>query len=315
SKDDVRDYYDAMIKDYVLGPPFMLHAVNPPLMSASWILVRESLIVKGHVNRLTKEAIAGGVAISNQCPFCVEAHINMSGGKTSYEDRRLFDWSKHHYDVDHEIIKNPPFGKEEAPEILGTVLAFHYINRMVSAFVTDYPLPLPDFLAFMKPVISSFFKMTASKNLINVRAQPGEFPEKLPMKGISAQFAWSLRSPYIGTSFTSFNYIIAQHGQHVIPDNVRQRTIEFFQNWNGEQYGVSNQWLIQATEGFSDVNREIAQLVLLSGIQAYKISEARLFKLRNMGISDHDLVTITAWGAWQAVKKINSWISTPFLDR
>ena len=68
SAGDVRRIYDEISYDYVLGAPFTLHASNPKIMAGMWSLVRESLIVKGKVKRITKEAIAGGVSISNQCP-------------------------------------------------------------------------------------------------------------------------------------------------------------------------------------------------------------------------------------------------------
>jgi len=50
-------------------------------------------------------------------------------------------WALRNLDFEDPIIKVPPFKKEEAPEIIGTAVLFHYINRMVILFAGDKPLP------------------------------------------------------------------------------------------------------------------------------------------------------------------------------
>ena len=40
------------------------------------------------------------------------------------------------------ILSTPPFSPHDAPEIIGTAVFYHYINRMVSVLLKQSPLPL-----------------------------------------------------------------------------------------------------------------------------------------------------------------------------
>jgi hypothetical protein len=176
--------------DYVLGPPFTLHAAIPELVAGVWSLLRETMIVNNNVDRLKKEEIAGGVSISNQCPYCVETHIKMSGVRTDKGEKNIFEWSKIHYSPNSKLIIDPPFSADEAPEIIGTALTFHYINRMVSVFLTDYPLPLPRLFGFLKPALSSIFRLTAAKNITGVNVEAGISLIRIPDAKLLEEFSW-----------------------------------------------------------------------------------------------------------------------------
>lgn len=57
------------------------------------------------------------------------------------------------------LLADPPFEPPDAPYAVGTALTFHYINRMVSAFLKPAPARIPSFIdrrGFMTRVMAWF---------------------------------------------------------------------------------------------------------------------------------------------------------------
>ena len=312
SQDKVRQIFNDINKDYVLGPPFALHVSLPFLMAGIWSLVRETMIVHRHVNRLTKEKVAGGVAVLNRCLFCEAAHIDMSGGILPDEQRKIDDWIKSHYQPELDIIQNPPFSKEEAPEIIGTALSFHYLNRMVEIFLTNYPLPLPQFFDWMKPIISSFFRLTAAKHITDIRAAPNLPVKKRDFSKKPTAYTWAEVSPSVFSAFNSFEEDIESTGKSKISQEVRDRISTSLKKWLGEKKGISNAWLEMEVKPYSEAEKAMARLILLAAYQPYKILPLHIKEFQKHFPEDSSLLAACAWGSWQATKRINSWISAPF---
>lgn len=105
----------------------------------------------GIVPRAHKEAVVSEVAKTNHCPYCISAHtlmmqasgeedaskivLNNNGNVNDPLLQQRIEWGAATRTPDAPILKNPPFTVEEAPEIIGGALAFHYINRMVNIFI------------------------------------------------------------------------------------------------------------------------------------------------------------------------------------
>ena len=137
--------------------PFSLHSQIPKLLAGVWMASRESEVV-GIVPRSSKEIIAATVSKLNQCPYCVDAHnimLNASHEKliataiiegthnqiSNKEKRSLLEWALATRTPGSAILNKPPFARSAAPEIIGTAVFYHYINRMVSILLSDTPLP------------------------------------------------------------------------------------------------------------------------------------------------------------------------------
>src|SRR5690242_10016741 len=73
--DLVARVYDQVERDFgMLAPPVALHAPAPGVLAAAWLMLRETLIASGRVERAAKEAVGTAVSIGNACPYCVEVH-------------------------------------------------------------------------------------------------------------------------------------------------------------------------------------------------------------------------------------------------
>jgi AhpD family alkylhydroperoxidase len=140
-----------VLRDRDGNSPFLAHSPDPELLAGMWSVLYETILVEGAVTRADKEAIAAAVSSTNDCPFCVETHALLSGvagergdrtalirGSTeaiaNASRRELVQWAAATREPGSELLRRPPFGEHDAPEIIGTALAFHYVNRVVETF-------------------------------------------------------------------------------------------------------------------------------------------------------------------------------------
>ena len=131
-----------------LVEPFTLHSPIPKLLAGAWMAARESQLA-GSIRRDIKEAVAATVSKINQCPYCVDAHTIIL--KATGEHKTAWAIATGNYDQiqDSKVqavvkwalttrfprsnhMRAPPFSRKEAPEIIGTAVFYHYINRMAS---------------------------------------------------------------------------------------------------------------------------------------------------------------------------------------
>src|SRR5260370_8479149 len=73
--------YDQVEREFgVLAPSLALFSPAPQVLAASWLMLRETLLVTRKVDRATKEAVATTVSLGNTCPWCVTLHTTMASG-------------------------------------------------------------------------------------------------------------------------------------------------------------------------------------------------------------------------------------------
>ncbi len=139
----------------LLAPPLALHSPEPRVLAAAWLLLREALLADGGPSRAVKEAVAAGVSLANECPYCVEVHGAVLGGvldgpaaadAAAVAEGRLDDvadpllrgvtrWAAGRGPLPAEVPA------EHVPQLRAVLLAFHHLNRVVTVFLGDSPLP------------------------------------------------------------------------------------------------------------------------------------------------------------------------------
>ena len=73
--------YDQVEREFgVLAPSLVLLSPAPQVLAASWLMLRETLLVTRKVDRAAKEAVATTVSLGNTCPWCVTVHSTMVSG-------------------------------------------------------------------------------------------------------------------------------------------------------------------------------------------------------------------------------------------
>ncbi len=195
-----------------IAEPFVLHSINTELTASIWAIIYETMLVETNVKRNIKETIATCISELNKCPYCVDAHgimllgtgkdlnkniLEVKNGKSELKTKedQLISWALNN--LNDKYIANPAFSKHQAPEIIGTAVIFHYINRMVSIFAGDTPLPTSK----MKKLLKFFAANFIFKKAINRFKNKGDSIVYIDKKEESSSFIWAQKVPEIKTSF------------------------------------------------------------------------------------------------------------------
>ncbi len=207
----VATVYGEVAREFgALVEPFTLHSPAPALLAGAWRACRATLVT-GTVPRAVKEGVAAAVSRANRCPYCVDAHTIMLDGVASHDaaraiaagcdeairDRRVRDavaWASASRTPGSPLLAMPPFALHEAPEMLGTALVFHYINRPVTVLLDESPLPstAPQWKGVLRRMAGWWFGRAMA------RPKPADPPALLPAASLPDDLRWAASSPPVG---------------------------------------------------------------------------------------------------------------------
>jgi AhpD family alkylhydroperoxidase len=291
------------------------------LLAGAWSACRESLLV-GSVRRDVKEAVAATVSRINQCPYCVDAHtimLNATSARNSADAiihqqddqikdpavRSIVKWAAATRSPGAKILLSPPFSRKDAPEIIGTAVFFHYVNRMASVLLSDTPLPSnhPLLKGFLKRMAGLFFSRAIH------RSKPlGTSLELLPESELPVDLAWAKRSPNIAGAFARFAAVVNKAGREFIPEDVRDCVVKHVQAWDGKEPGLGRHWVEEAMNGLDEKSKDIARLVLLTALAPYQVDEGVVNAFTTQITGDDRLIGALAWGSFTAARRIGTWL-------
>ncbi|MFD6274043.1 carboxymuconolactone decarboxylase family protein [Streptomyces sp. NPDC060209] len=296
---------DFGIKD---ATTFVVLSASPPLLTATWALMRESLLA-GRASRTGKELVAAGVSLANRCPFCATAHavlLHATGDHRLAEtvlrgdepedpgDRRLLAWGK-------DMSRPQPFPGHEADEYVGTALAFHFINRVVSSLLSEQMLP---------GGVEKYrlVRSTAGRSLaatVRRELRPGT---SLPLLGTSGEAPpWAAQGP-VGTAYGALRSA-AYQGAGLLSDEDAAFVRESVAGWDG----VTPLPLAARLPERKD--RPGARLALLAARAPYRITDEDVAAWRVPPFTDHCLVHLIAFGAICAVERVEALLRTATEER
>ncbi len=327
AKGFVKKTYDQMQSEFQIVPPLTIHSPIPELLACIWTILRESLIAKGLVSRTTKEVVAVVISRINECPYCIDVHTSMLHGASKHGiadlipdnlDYRISDksvkgitsWASATKSPESPLLHNPPFLKKEAPEIIGTALSFHYINRMVNVFLSNSPVPIPSSFSHTTKIARRLFGAFIGKKIVNKtpEVKPGKSLHILPDSEIPEEFVWARPNPIITGAFARFANVITKIEERFIHKDVQEAVKEEIQRWNGEDRGISSRWTEEVIKYISDELKSTARLALLTAFASYHVDEGIVKAFRRDNRSDQELIAVTAWASFMAVQRINTWI-------
>jgi len=175
----VRKVLEQVSHEFQVAPPLTLHQPAPLLMAGVWGLMRETFVVHSE-GRVIREAVAAAVSQLNECPYCVDVHASMhasAGGDDILANELAtgtsasalaYQWASATLTPDADVIRNPPIPSDDIPQVFGTAICFHFINRMVNIFLDDAPMPMP---AASSAVMRCDFSESAWCSLMGNRAR------------------------------------------------------------------------------------------------------------------------------------------------
>ncbi|MEV0170008.1 carboxymuconolactone decarboxylase family protein [Streptomyces sp. NPDC050803] len=298
-------------------PTFVVLSSAPELLAPTWALMRESLIA-GPGSRTGKELAALGASLANKCPFCVDAHtvlLHATGDHAlaervargerpeNEEHARVLEWGRRSR-VPGGLDAGPfPFPREHAPGYLGTVLAFHFINRIVSALLTESLLPGN---AQRFRAVRSLTGRTLART-VRRPARPGAALTLLDLPDAGEAPAWAGGTP-VGPAYAAL-LRAAMAGADLLGPDDQDLMEQTLQDWDGAHPPL-------ALDGFPDRReRPGARLALLAALAPYRITDEDVAAWRRPEHTDHCLVHLIAYGAFLAVDRIESTLSRPAATR
>jgi len=299
--------YAQLAEDFGIerAPTFVVLSSAPELLAATWALMRESLIA-GEGDRAAKELAALGVSVANRCPFCVDAHtllLHATGdhslaeavarGETPADERhaRVLAWGKASRTPGASELTPYPFPADHAPAYIGTVLSFHFINRIVSALLTENLLPGN---AQRFRAVRSLAGRSVART-VRRRPSPGAGPALLDDPGPGPDWA---RGTTVGPAYAALRDA-ATSGAGLLDEADRTLVRDTLREWDGAHPPLG--W-----DGLPDRSRPGAHLALLAALAPYRITDEDVTAWRKPVHTDHCLVQVVAYGAFAAVDRIES---------
>ncbi|GIE30557.1 alkyl hydroperoxide reductase AhpD [Actinoplanes italicus] len=315
-----RVYRDLADEFGILAPPVVLHSPAPDVLAACWTMLRETLLVEAAVGRRTKEIVATAVSLANRCPYCVEVHstavdglagtwaapLMRTHGLDGVTDPRLRDLARWAQATAAQPPERPPapFTADEEAEIIGVVVTFHHINRMVNVFLRDSPMP-------RMPARADGPVRRLTGRVLGAWARPRRLPGRsldlLPAATTAADLSWAAGRDHIATAFARAGAAVDAAGGSCVPEPVLQ-TVETLL---AERPAVALEphdrgWLDAAVGRLPQEHRAAGRLASLTAFASYRVTDQMIGEVRDRGYDDAALIGLTAWASLAAARTIGA---------
>ncbi len=324
----VKEVYGQIKTEFgTLGEPLTLHSPMPALLVGLWCSFRESLLA-GVVPRAIKEAVAVGVSRLNECPYCIDAHaillraadahdaaaLIQCGNEDRIADPRLraaAAWAKATRSPGAGILNSPPFSQIEAPEIIGTAVWIHYINRMSKILLSGNLIPLRSNALGLRSLAERMGGWVFARSVRRPR-RPGESLHIAPDEKLPGDLSWASASPVISRAFAAFAAAVDEAGSLGLESDVRECVLDRVEAWTGTDPGLGRNWAEGAIARLPAGSQPSARLALLAALAPYQVEEDVIRGFRNRHPADEQLLGALAWSSFTAARRIGSWLEPKY---
>lgn len=282
------------LRQEFLGPVPAFQALSPvpAVLLATWGLLREALLA-GDTSRVEREVVAVAVSRANRCRFCVDAHVTLLHGLGEPELAEtvargdaprepgyaaLVDWA--------EASRTPraaAWTSTYGPEVTGTLLAFHFLNRIVSALLTPDLLP---------GGVQRFPAVRSVAGRLCARQAGGRLARRVP----------------VDEAYASLREAAAEGGD--LLSDVARRTVVATVRWeDGYHPARPVDWATDLVRELPGADRVGTRIALLAAFAPAAISPGDVGLWRLWHPRDADLVRLVAYGAITATDHIAAALS------
>jgi AhpD family alkylhydroperoxidase len=307
--------YEQAERDFgLVAPPLVLHSPAPQALAAAWLMLRETLLATGSAAREQKEVVAAAVSVANECPYCVAVHSStvrgLIGGSVPAQlaagrleeiaDPALRDIATWAASAGRPDVAGPaPVPVGSFSELAGVAVTFHYLNRMVSIFLPESPLPP----LTPKPMGGWVMGMLASAMLAPAPV-PGASLDLLPDAPLPPEFSWATDQPPIAGALARAAAAIEQAGQDVVPEPVREMVLDRLRGWDGRPPGLDRGWAEKPAAGLAAADRPAGRLALLAAFAPYQVTQEDIREVKSN--RSEALIMLTSWASMAAARTIAS---------
>lgn len=274
------------------------------------------------VDRLRKEAVASAVSRLNDCTYCVDAHtvaLHALGDAATADALAtpatvdaaapalapLIAWALATRTPDAPILRTPPFTSAEAPELVAMAFCFHYVNRLVTLFLTPSPLP------FASPRLKGWARRALGPVLsgqLQRPLAPGDSLAFLPAATLPVDPAWAENGTTLGPAFARAAAAFERVGAKALPAAARALVQSRLDAWRGADPGLGQGWVTEAVAALEAADRPAARLALLTAFAPSQVSDEIVAEFRRAEPSDAALVGAAAWASFATARRIAGWM-------
>ncbi|MFD3688145.1 carboxymuconolactone decarboxylase family protein [Nocardiopsis sp. NPDC058631] len=286
----------------VLAPPVALLTPAPECAAATWVALRESLLVPRRTGRAAREAVATAVSRENTCPYCVEVHGATLGVLGAADGGSGGGGS----DGGGPWAGLPaPTDPAERAELGAVVLTFHHINRLVNVFLPESPLP-----AFAPPAVRGMLRRATAATIASGSGRPlapGAALDLLPEAALRAptppDLAWAAGEPRVLRALTAATAAVDAAGERVLTARVRDLLLRHLGEHGTGPAGVSSSWTDGPLDALPPSERALGRLALLTARASYQVTDDTIAACREAGADDPALVRAVSWAAMAAARQ------------
>jgi hypothetical protein len=299
-------------------PPVLMHSPAPPVLAAYWMLMRETLIAGGCVDRARKEGVAAAVSVANICPYCVDMHSIGIYGLASERDaeaiasdrageapdpriRDVAAWARVMHQPEEPA---PPFTAGERAELVGVAVAFHYLTRVANVFLPSFLVPRS-----IGPAARRRFKHGVSwalGPLLRESRRPGRTLALLPDAPQPAGTEWAAGNAAVAAAIARSFAAFEAAGAQSLSTEVRDLVRSTLDGWRGEDAGLSRDWCEELVAELPEPDRSAGRLALLTALASYQVDEEVVQGFRRHRPDDAALVSAVAWAGFAAARRIGA---------
>jgi AhpD family alkylhydroperoxidase len=219
--------------------------------------------------------------------------------------RDVIRWARAGRTPGAPILLDPPFPAESAPEMIGTAVTFHYLNRMVSALLSETFMPGGPWLKGVLRKVGGL----AFRSLARAVHPPGEALGLLPEAALPADLVWAEGAPHIAGAFARFSAAVERAGEQALPPEVRALVAASVQSWDGTEPGMSTRWVEEAIQPLSGERQSAGRLALLAALAPYRIDEHAVKEFRLYRQETSVLIGALAWASFAAARRVGTWLA------
>jgi alkylhydroperoxidase family enzyme len=304
----------------IVVPPALLHSPAPQVLAAYWALMREPLMPTAAVDRATKEAVAAAVSVATICPYCVDMHsvgmYDLSGEQDAEaivadrvdeivdpRIRAAAGWARLAHLPD--APRQPVIPDSDRPELVGVVVSFHYLTRMVNVFLSSFLLP-PGLGPRARRRLKRGISRVLHPTLTDAR-EPGRSLDLLPAAPLPADARWAAGNAAVAGAVAGAYAAFEAAGERSLSPVVRDLLGERLAAWRGQETGLSREWCELLIDDLADADRAAARLVLLTAFASYQVDEEVVGEFRLQHPDDTTLVEAAAWASFATARQVGAW--------
>ena len=252
-----RRVYQQVERDFgMLAPPVALHSPAPDVLAASWLMLRESLLADGPVDRAAKEAVAAAVSLGQRLPVLRRRAQGDAARRWTRGLRSPTSWRspasggrprgrRARGARGHGRAAGPPLPRRARRELPAWRSPSTTSTAWSNVFLGDSPLP-PEVPAGARgPALRLFGRLMrpAARAGLPARATRSACcpPRRCPPTWPGRRAPRTSPRPSPGPTAA-----IEAAGRRSVPDAVRELVTARLAGWDGRPAGLSRAWVADA---------------------------------------------------------------------